>query len=106
MTHKRLTSAFLKAGCVVTNVDRFDAAVGKHLPSQTWKATNPTTGKQVQWYVQPGFVPAKDGKAAYHDASNPITTFVVWLSPESDLMTDYCADHFEHTIKGSVALIA
>jgi len=102
MTHKRLASAFMKAGCTVTNSPRFDAAVGKHLPSRVWVATNPTTGRNVEWHVQAAFVPAKDGKAAWYDESNPITTYVCWRSPQTDIMTDCFCDSFYHTIKEAV----
>jgi len=101
MTHKRLVSAFSKIGCTVSNRLTWD---GK--PSQTWVAFNPKNCKQVEWYVQPAFVPAKDGKEACYDESNPVTTFVVMPSPDTDMQRDYNADLFLHTIKGAINAIS
>lgn len=103
ITHKRLTNALVKIGCVVKNAEKFRND-GK--PSQTWVATNPKNNKCVEWYVQPAFVPAKDGAEHYYDENNLVTTFVVMRSPHTDIMTDYFADSFFHSIKSVVEVMA
>lgn len=99
ITHKRLVSAFTKAGCEIKNRPKFHDD-GK--PSNNWVATNPKNGQHVEWHTQPAFVPAKDGKDSYYDESNPITMSVCMRSPDTDAMTDYFADSFYHTIKEAV----
>jgi hypothetical protein len=97
MTHKRLVSAFLKAGCKVEEQPR------RGNPS--FIATNPKNGDMVEWHTQPAFVYVKGGES-YYDEKNPITTYVVARSPHTDAMTDCFCDTFYHTIKEAVKAIA
>lgn len=97
MTHKRLVSAFIKAGCTVTEQ-----------PSRgnpNFIAKNPKTGECVEWHTQPKFVHVKGGES-YYDEKNPITTYVVARSPHTDAMTDCFCDSFFHTIASAVQAIA
>ena len=95
ITHKRLISAFKKAGFTVENLPRFSRGDEK---SNSWMVKN-AKGKSLEWHTQAGFVPAKDGVPAHHDESNPITTYLVKRSPHTDIMTDLFCDSFFHTIK-------
>lgn len=97
MTHKRLVSAFTKAGCTVTQQER------RGNPS--FIAKNPKNGKMVEWHTQPQFVFVKDGES-YYDEKNPITTYVVARSPHTDIMTDCFCDSFYHTIKSAVGALS
>jgi hypothetical protein len=97
MTHKRLVSAFRKAGCTVTEQER------RGNPS--FIAENPKTGECVEWHTQPKFVHVKGGDS-YYDEKDPITTYVVARSPQTDIMTDCFCDSFYHSIKSAVAAIA
>ena len=97
ITHKRLVSAFLKAGMSVTQQER------RGNPS--YIATNPKNGKCVEWHTQPKFVHVTGGDS-YYDEKNPITTYVVARSPHTDIMTDCFCDSFYHTIKEAVRAIA
>jgi len=100
MTHKRLVSAFTKAGCVVTNGPEWDQ--NRKGPSKTWVAKNPKNGKYVTWYVQDGFNP----ETKTWDASNPVTVSVCRPSKDTDAMTDCFCDSFYRSIKSAVAAIA
>ena len=102
MTHKRLACAMQKAGMKVENIPRFSFPSQEDKASNAWKATNPKNGMSVEWHTQAGFVPAKDGAAAFWDESNQITTHTTWRSPQTDLMTDCFCDSFYRTIKSSV----
>jgi hypothetical protein len=97
MTHKRLASAFVKAGCTVEEQPRRG--------NRNFIATNPKTGECVEWHTQPAFVFVKGG-TSYYDEANPITTYVVARSPHTDSMRDCFCDSFYHTIKSAVAAIA
>jgi hypothetical protein len=99
ITHKRLVSAFKKAGCEVINVPRFGSE-GK--VSNRWMAKNVKDGRSVEWHVQAGF----DAVTKTWDESNLITTYVVKRSPHTDIMTDCFCDTFYHTIRESVRAIA
>jgi hypothetical protein len=98
MTHKRLVSAFTKAGCTVTKMEGRTGNPG-------YVAKNPKSGEQVHWYTQPNFVHVKGGES-YYDAENPVATYVCWANPESDSQRDLCMDSFYHTIKSAVQAIA
>lgn len=102
ITHKRLVSAMTKSGCTVQNRKRFD---NDDAPSKTWVATNPKNGRSLEWYVQAGFVPAKDGKPASWDESNLVTTYIVQRSPHTDAMTDCYCDNYFHSIRAAIAEI-
>jgi hypothetical protein len=102
ITHKRLVRAFIKAGCTVINMPRFGSE-GK--VSNRWMAKNVKDGRSVEWHVQAGFVPAKDGKESYFDETNLITTYVVERSPHTDIMTDCFCDSFHRTIRAAIHAI-
>jgi hypothetical protein len=97
MSHKRLVSAFVKAGCTVEELPK------RGNPS--FLAKNPKTGECVEWHTQPAFVYVKGGES-YYDEKKPITTYVVARSPHTDIQTDCFCDTFYHTIKSAVAAIA
>jgi hypothetical protein len=97
ITHKRLTSAFVKAGCTVESDER---------NAHRFVVKNPKNGRVMEWYTQAAFVPAKDGKEASFDDGNPVTTYVVERSPHTDIMSDCFCDTFHHSIKAAVAAIA
>ena len=99
MTHRRLVSAFIKAGMKVENVPNWH---DKDKPSHSWMATNPKTGKCVVWHTQAAFVPARNGKECYYDESNPVTMNTTWCNPETDSMRDLFMDSYYRTIKSSV----
>jgi hypothetical protein len=97
MTHKRLVSAFKKAGCIVTEQER------RGNPS--FIATNPKTGERVEWYTQPAFVYVKGGES-YYDEANPVTSTVWSRHPDTDISTDLFMDSHYNTIKSAVQAIA
>jgi hypothetical protein len=97
MTHKRLVSAFRKAGCTVEQQEKRG--------NPGYIAKNPKTGECVEWHTQPKFVYVKGGES-YYDESDPITTYVVARSPHTDIMTDCFCDSFYKSIKSAVAAIA
>ena len=92
-SHKRLVSAFIKAGCTVEELPRHS--------NHSYLATNPKNGKSLEWHTQAAFVPATKS----WDESNPVTTYVVARSPYTDAMTDCFCDSFYDTIKGAVKAI-
>ena len=98
MTHKRLVSAFIKAGMTVTPMENRRGNPG-------YNATNPKTGETVHWHTQAQFVYVKGGDS-YYDEANPVASYVCWASPDSDSMRDLCMDSFYHTIKSAVQAIA
>jgi (2Fe-2S) ferredoxin len=96
-SHKRLVSAFIKAGCTVEQLPRHG--------TPHFMATNPTNGKKLDWYTQDAFVPAKNGIDAHYDKTNPVVSSVCSRHPDTDAMTDLFMDSFYDTIKGAVKAI-
>jgi hypothetical protein len=102
MTHKRIVSAFTKAGFTVSKAKGWD---GKE-STRSWTAVNPKNKRIVGWTTQAAFVPSKDGKDSFFDESTPITTYIVEASPHTDVQTDCFCDSFYHTIKEAVRALA
>lgn len=98
MTHKRLVSAFVKAGMIVKAMEQRRGNPG-------FVATNPKTNECVEWHTQPQFVYVKDGES-YYDAENPVTSCVWSRHPDTDISTDLFLDSHYDTIKSAVAAIA
>jgi hypothetical protein len=98
MTHKRLVSAFTKAGCIVKKMEDRRGNPG-------YVATNPKTKECVEWYTQAKFVYVKGGES-YYDETDPVTMSVCSAHPDTDAMRDLNMDTFYHTIKSAVAAIA
>jgi hypothetical protein len=98
MTHKRLVSAFTKAGMIVTPMKRRAGNPG-------YSAKNPKTGEQVEWHTQAQFVYVKDGES-YYDEANPVTSTVWSRHPDTDISTDLFMDSHYDTIKSAVQAIA
>lgn len=97
ITHKRLVSAFLKAGCTVEEQPRRG--------NPNFIAKNPKTGEMVEWYTQPQFVFVKGGES-YYDAENPVCSVVWSRHPDTDISRDLFMDTHYDTIKSAVAAIA
>lgn len=98
MTHKRLVSAFLKAGMTVTPMEKRRGNPG-------YVAANPKTGETVEWHTQAQFVYVKDGES-YYDEANPVTSCVWSRHPDTDISTDLFMDSHYDTIKSAVQAIA
>lgn len=98
MTHKRLVSAFLKAGMTVKQMADRRSNPG-------YVATNPKTGECVEWHTQASFVYDKVKGEGYYDEKNPVTSHVTARHPDTDAMYDLFMDSYYDTIKSAVKAI-
>lgn len=84
MSHKRLASAFIKAGAVVKNIPH--PTTGE--TSRNWIASNPKNSVSIEWRTQ-----------------DDVTTYCIERSPMTDAYTDCFCDSYYHTIKSAVAAL-